>query len=347
MSRDKYAVTYREQVEIFGSDAAKIWLTVLYLVLLIFPFVADTYFIYLANLAAIFIIGALGLNLLTGNGGLISLGHAGFVAIGAYTSGILVTKLGFPFLLSLPISALVAGLFGMVVGLPALRLKGLYLAMITMGFVFVVEYLIDEFSFLTGGEEGLMAGPIQFGSTIVDTDFGLYFLIMPIMILLCYFTRNLLRSSFGRALMSIRDRDIAAEVTGVNLGKYKVQAFALSAVYAGIAGAIYGHYVQMISPDYFGILMSIEYIVIIIIGGLGSVLGTILGAIFVTLVPEGLRLFGDLTRTSLPVFAERFGDFKEGIFGLLMIFFIIFEPAGLSGIWRKIKIYWKSWPFRY
>lgn len=139
----------------------------------------------------------------------------------------------------------------------------------------------------------------------------------------------------------------AAEVTGVNLGKYKVQTFALSAVYAGIAGSIYGYDVQMVSPDYFGILMSIEYIVIIIIGGLGNVLGTIPGAIFVTLVPEGLRLFGDLTRTSLPIFAERFGGFKEGIFCLLMIFSIIFEPAGLSGIWRKIKIYWKPWPFRY
>ena len=347
MSKDKYAVTYREQIEIFRSDAAKIWLTILYLLMLIFPFVMDTYFIYLANLVAIFVIGALGLNLLTGNGGLISLGHAGFVAIGAYTSGYLVSQHGFPFLVSLPISALIAGLFGMIIGLPALRLKGLYLAMITMGFVFVVEYLIDELSFITGAEEGLMAGPIVIGSITLETDFSLYFLIMPVTILLCYFTRNLIRTPFGRALMSIRDRDIAAEVPGVNLGKYKVQAFALSGIYAGIAGAIYGHYVQMISPEYFGILMSIEYVVIIIIGGLGNVLGTILGAIFVTLVPEGLRLFGDLTRTSLPIFSERFGDFKEGIFGLLMIFFIIFEPAGLSGIWRKIKIYWKSWPFRY
>jgi branched-chain amino acid transport system permease protein len=347
MSSDNCAVTYREQIEIFRTDWAKYWLIILYLSLLIFPFLADTYFIYLGNLTAIFAIGALGLNVLTGNGGLISLGHAGFVAVGAYTSGILVSKIGLPFLVSLPISCLVAGLCGMVIGLPTLRLKGLYLAMITMGFVLVVEYIIGEASALTGGEEGLMAGPIKIGPYTMDTDFELYFLIMPMLVLLCYFTKNVLRTPFGRALMSIRDRDIAAEVTGIHLAKYKVQAFVLSAMYAAIAGSLYGHYVQLISPDYFGILMSIEYIVIIIIGGLGSVLGTILGSIFVTVVPEGIRLFGDLTRSSFPIFAERFGDFKEGIFGLLMIIFLIFEPTGLAGIWRKIKTYWKSWPFRY
>jgi len=347
MSRDNFAVTYREQIEIFRTDWAKSWMVVLYVLLLVFPFVADTYFIYLANLTAIFAISALGLNVLTGNGGLISLGQAGFVAVGAYTSGILVSKLGLPFVFALPISCAVAGLCGLVIGLPALRLKGLYLAMITMGFVLVVEYIIGEASAITGGEEGLMAGSIKIGPYTLDTDFEYYFLIVPVCIFLCYFTKNLLRSRFGRALMSIRDRDIAAEVTGVHLAKYKVSAFILSAVYGAIAGSIYGHYMQLISPEYFGILLSIEYIVIIIIGGLGSVLGTILGSIFVTIVPEGIRLFGDLTRSSFPIFSERFGDFKEGLFGLLMIVFIIFEPTGLSGIWRKIKIYWKSWPFRY
>jgi len=140
---------------------------------------------------------------------------------------------------------------------------------------------------------------------------------------------------------------MAAEVTGIFLANYKIKAFMLSSFFAGIAGAIYGHYVKLISPDYFGISLSIDYIVIIIIGGLGSVLGTILGAVFVIIVPEMLRLFGDLTRSSFPIFSQRFGDLREGVFGLLIVVFIILEPTGLAGIWRRVKIYWKSWPFRY
>lgn len=347
MASGDYTVTYREQIEIFKTNWARAWLAVLFLFMALFPFIADTYFIHLANLTGIFAIGALGLNLLTGNAGLISLGHGGFVAVGAYASGILVAKAGLPFIIALPLAGLIAAGFGLIIGLPALRLKGLYLAMITMGFVFVVDYIINEATTLTGGGEGLMVPAVKLGPFVVDNDLEFYFLIMSVLVFLCYFTKNLLRTPFGRALVSIRDRDIAAEVTGVHLARYKVQAFMLSAFYAGVAGSIYGHYIQLISPDYFGILLSIDYIVIIIIGGLGTVLGTILGSIFTTVVPELLRLFGDLTRDSYPVFAERFGDLRGGIFGLLMIFFILFEPTGLAGIWRRLKIYWKSWPFRY
>lgn len=347
MSSGDYTVTYREQIEIFKTNFSRFWLGILFLLMAVFPFLVDTYFIYLANMTGIFAIGALGLNILTGAGGLISLGHAGFVAIGAYASGILVTKAGLPFIVALPLSGLIAAFFGFIIGLPALRLKGLYLAMITMGFVFVVEYLILEFPSLTGGGEGLSVPPIQIGPLVVDTDMDYYFLTMPILVILCYFTKNILRTPFGRALISIRDRDIAAEVTGVHLAKYKVQAFMLSAFFAGVSGSIYGHYMSLISPDYFGFALSIDFIVIIIIGGLGTVLGTIFGSIFITIVPELLRLFGDLTRHTFPIFAERFGDLREGIFGLLMILFIVFEPTGLAGIWRRVKIYWKAWPYRY
>jgi branched-chain amino acid transport system permease protein len=216
-----------------------------------------------------------------------------------------------------------------------------------MGFVFVIDYIVNQASSLTGGGEGLKVPTVQIGQFTLNTDLKFYFLIMPILILLCYFTKNLLRTPFGRALIAIRDRDIAAEVSGVHLAKCKVQAFMLSAFYAGVAGAIYGPYVKLISPDYFGIRLSIDYIAIIIIGGLGTVVGTLFGSVFVTIVPELLRIFSDLTRASHPVFAERFGDLREGIFGALIIAFILFEPTGLAGIWRRVKIYFQSWPFRY
>jgi len=347
MARRDYTVTYREQIEIFRTDWSKSWLAVLLFLMAVFPFIADSYILYLANLTGIFGIGALGLNLLTGNGGLISLGQGGFVAVGAYACGILVTKLDLPFVLALPLSGLIAALCGFVIGLPALRLKGLYLAMITMGFVFVIDYIINQFSSLTGGGEGLKVPAVKIGQYALNTDLKFYSVIMPILILLCYFTKNLLRTPFGRALIAIRDRDIAAEVSGVDVAKCKVQAFMLSAFYAGVAGAIYGPYVKLISPDYFGIRLSIDYIAIIIIGGLGTVVGTLFGSLFVTIVPEVLRMFSDLTRTSYPVFAERFGDLREGVFGSLIIAFILFEPTGLAGIWRRVKIYFKSWPFRY
>jgi len=347
MSSGDYTVTYQEGLEIFKTGWAKSWLAALFLLMALVPFIADTYFIYMANITGIFAIGALGLNLLTGNGGLISLAHGGFMAVGAYASGILVAKAGLPFVIALPLSGIIAAGFGLVIGLPALRLKGLYLAMITMGFVFVVEYMINKTPALTGGGEGLMVPDLKLGPWTVNTDIEFYFLIIPILVFLCYFTKNLMRTSFGRALNAIRDRDLAAEVTGVYLAKYKVNAFVLSAFFAGVSGSLYGQYIKLISPDHFGILLSIEYIVIIIIGGLGTVLGTILGSIFINVVPEFLRLFGDVTRSSFPIFSERFGDLREGIFGLLMIIFIVFEPTGLAGIWRRVKIYWKSWPFRY
>lgn len=319
-----------EDVRVFSGTASIVAFILLLLLLAVLPLILQSYLIYIVNLIAIHIIVALGMNLLVGYTGQISLGHAGFYAIGAYTSVILTTKLGIPFLPSLFCAGLVAAAFGFVLGLPALRLTGPYLAIATLGFGIAIVQIIGKAESLSGGHMGVHAPKMTFGPWLLDTDVKAYYFIMGLCILLSVGALNLTKSRIGRAFVAIRDSDIAAEAMGVNITYYKTLAFALSAFYTGIAGSLMAHMVGFISPENYNLFVSIHFLTIIVVGGLGSILGSVLGAILMV---------------SLQQFLSGIQALSMVIYGFIMIFIILFEPLGLRGRWLKIKIYWKTWPF--
>jgi branched-chain amino acid transport system permease protein len=313
----------------------------------IFPFFADNYFLDVANQIGVAIIGAIGLNILTGFTGQISIGHAAFLAIGAYASAILTSKVGMSFWISLPLAGVVTALIGMIFGIPSLRLKGLYLAMATFAAHFITEFTINHWESLTNGTAGILVPPPAIGKFEFDTDQRMYFIIFTIAICVTFSARNLFRTKVGRAFLAIRDRDISAAVMGVNLFKYKLLAFAISSFYAGVAGALMAHHRKIITPENFPIWEAIRYLAMIIIGGLGSILGSVYGAVFMILLDEVLRT---LTTILSGIFPNVFGllaSLREGVFGITIILFLIFEPDGLVARWHTIRSYWKLWPFSY
>jgi len=288
---------------------------------------------HMANMIGIFIIGAHGLNLLTGFTGQISLGHGAFMGVGAFTSAILFMKAGWPFWLSLPASGLVTAGVGMIFGVPSLRLRGLYLAIATMAAQFIIGYAMRNWTSLTGGSGGLNVDrPSIFGFAL-DTDLRYYYLILVLAIFSTLFLKNLLRTS--------------AEIMGVNLFKYRLLAFGISSFYVGVAGGLFAHYNLVVSDEHFTMWLSIHYLAMVIIGGLGHVLGGIFGTIFMVLLPELLRIPTEILSNIYPNIFAIFGTLRELVFGLVIILFLIFEPDGLAARWHTIRAYWKLWPFSY
>jgi len=348
MRSKTFRESYREDVRIFQTAWVKFWLAVFVIALVTLPMWGDPYLVYMTNISGIAIVAALGLNILTGLTGQISLGHAAFVAIGAYTSAILSTRLGLPFWLTIPAAGLLAAFFGILLGFPCLRLKGLYLAMATMSFGVVVEYLVTHLESVTMGVRGIsVPAPSMFGYTLSDPA-KLFYLIIFIVALLTIAAKNLTRTRVGRAFVAIRDRDVAAEVIGVNLTKYKVTAFAISSFYGGVAGALYSYSTGYLHPENFTLLLSVEYIAMIIVGGLGSILGSVFGAIFLTVVPDIIKGIADFLGRWLPFLLAQYDEeWNIAAFGLLIMLFLIVEPTGLNGIWIRIKTSFKNWPFTY
>lgn len=339
--------TYIRDEEIFQSLFVKFWLGVLFVFLLIFPFVASEYMLYIANMIGFAVIGAIGLNLLTGFTGQISLGHAAFIGIGAYTSAILVTRLGFSFWLSIPFAGVVAAAAGLLIGIPSLRVKGLYLCIATLAAQFIFEFIFIHWESMTNGITGINVPPPAIGGFEFNTEKRFYWITLVFVILAAGYARNLVRSRMGRAFMAIRDRDLSAEIIGINIFRYKLSAFAISSFYAGVVGALWISYLKVVTPDHFPLLLSVEYLAMIIVGGLGSVLGAIFGGIFMTLVPELLNSLSGLFKTFLPGHSAILEPLKGVVFGMLIILFLIFEPRGLAEIWKRIKAFFRLWPFSY
>ncbi len=340
--------SYREDIKLFQTIWIKVWLGLFLILFLILPSFADSYIIYLVNLSEIAILGALGLNILTGCTGQISLGHAAFMAIGAYTVGILTFTFDTSFWIALPLAGVISAAAGVVIGIPCLRLKGLYLAMATMVFGEVITHISIHWETLTKGVRGISVPPIEIFGYPLDTDEKFYYLMFLITALLLLAAKNVLRTKAGRAFIAIRDRDIAAESMGVSLTRYKVLAFALSSFYVGIAGGFYAYYTSYVHPEHFNIMLSVEFIAMIIVGGMGTILGSIFGAVFITLVPEGLRWVSYAVGQIYPVVADKFSDdWNIAFFGLLIMLFLILEPGGLVAIWERIKTSFKTWPFTY
>lgn len=338
---------YRTDERIFQTIWVRSWIAVLSLSVLLLPFVVNDYILYVCNTIFIFIVGAIGLNILTGFTGQISIGHGAFVAIGAYSSAIITTKLSLPFWLSLPAGGLCALLIGIIFGLPSLRVKGLYLAIATLAAQFITDYAIVHWESMTNGITGIYVPSPKFLGFNFDSDSKYYYLLLFFALAAVVSGRNLFRTKVGRALIAVRDRDIAANLIGISLFRYKLLAFSISSFYAGVAGSLWGFYTNIITPEHFTIVLSIDYLAMIIVGGLGSILGTIFGVIFMTLLPEVLTTVSILLKSTFGQITTLLSAIKGLVFALTVILFLVFEPDGLAEIWRRVKAYWKLWPFSY
>jgi branched-chain amino acid transport system permease protein len=321
------------------------------LFIVVAPLVLGEYYISILNLILIAVVGALGLNILVGYTGQISIGHGAFMSVGAYTAANLVVHLHAPFWITIPAGGLMAAAIGAVVGIPSLRIKGIYLAIATLAAQLIIEWTINHVPAISGGVQASIQvpRPVFFG-TPLKTQTQLYMFLMFFVVLAVVGTSNLVRSRIGRAFIAIRDQDIAAEIIGIDIFRYKLWAFAISSFYAGVTGVLYTYYLGIANYEQFQLTVSIDYLAMVIIGGLGSILGSILGAIFVTLLPIVTRWFledygwlffsqGDLLN-AIP-------NLRLIIFGGLIIFFLVVEPEGLNRLWRNIRNYFRVWPFSY
>lgn len=343
---------YYEDVQLFSSGVVVFWFVLFMAALAVFPLVAKNYYVYVVNYICINVIVVLGLNILVGYTGQISLGHAGFFAIGAYGTIILMTKAHLPFIIALPLGGLVAAVFGFLLGIPALRLEGPYLAIATLGFGLTVTQVIGRTDFF-GGRQGLHAPPLTIGPWHLNTDKEFYYLLITLTVLLTLAARNLIKTKVGRAFIAIRDADIAAETMGVNLVFYKTLAFAVSAFYAGVGGGLYAFVLRFIEPEVFNLFMSVMFLAMVVVGGLGSIMGSIAGATLLAWLDLQLRnivaipYLGEWLETFSKTYMTLTGmsNIQFIVFGLIMVLIMVFEPLGIFGMWIRTKIYWKTWPF--
>jgi branched-chain amino acid transport system permease protein len=307
-------------------------------IFLIFPFSLfqyTKYILFLVNMTAIGVIGALGLNILTGYTGLISLGQAGFMGVGAYTVAILSTRAGLPLWINLPAAGVITTCVGIMVGTPSLRLKGFYLAMATLAAEFLLEYVFKNWESMTQGVQGLFIIPPQIMGIYLNDDRVFYFLSVTLAILGVIGTRNLFRTNVGRAFIAIRDRDLAAELIGIDVFKYKLVSFAISSFYAGVAGGLWCYYMTIINPEAFQLSISIDYVAMIIVGGMGTLGGSVYGAVFVVLLPEAIQRILEVLQPVLHM-EYTFAAIKQIIFGFIIVIFLVFEPKGLSEIFSRL-----------
>jgi branched-chain amino acid transport system permease protein len=332
--------SYRDHQRLFPHQGAVLSYALLAAVLLLLPLVAGEYLLTQATFVFINGTVALGLMLLVGYTGLISLGHAAFFAVGAYTTAVLELR-GIPFVPALIGAGVLTGAIGVVIGLPALRMRGIYLAMATLAFAFIVDEVIVRWASVTRGNRGILLPDASILGLKLDTGQRIYFVALCVFALVLIALVNILRSRTGRALAAIRDSDIAAQSMGVNVAIFKTIAFALSAAATGLAGAVYAHKLGYISPEQFDILLSVEFLIMVIIGGLGSIHGAIFGAIFVVVLPQLIVLAKPL----LPAAVSGLPILDAASFGAIVILFVIFEPRGLNGYWTRLKTWLDLYPF--
>jgi len=341
---------YLQELTVFETDFGRLWMAVGVVLLFgVIPFVSSPYMLYVLNRIGIYAIAAVGLNLLIGYTGQISLGHGAFFGVGAYTAAILATKANLPFLPALVLAGLVTSGVGIIFGLPSARLKHLYLLIATLAGQFIIEYVLVTWESLTGGAQGIVVKRAAFFGLNLRDDRTFYFVIFVCFALTTWIAVNLLRTRYGRAFVAIRDNDRAAEGMGIPIFPYKLLAFAISSFYAGLAGGLFAYYMMSITPEPFNLWLSIEFIAMIIIGGLGSIPGAVFGTVFIVALNEVLSLITEYfmnVGVSTGV-AITLAPLREFVFGLAIVLFIIFEPKGLAEVWRVIRSSFRLWPFSY
>lgn len=364
MGRPRARMTrrYADDLRLFGTAWARGGLAALLATYLLAPLlVVDDFWLSVLDYAGIAAIGAIGLNLLTGYTGQISLGHAFFIGTGAYTAAQLGGEAGLPMPLWLAGAALLGAAIGALIGPFALRLRGPYLVIVSLGLVVVGEHLFRNLDGVTGGNSGTA---VDAPATLAGVDFadlrflgqdfslnqGFFWLIWGLVLMTALVAKNLVRTRPGRAMQAVRDRDLAAEVIGVRTGRYKVGAFAVSSAMAALSGALLGSYQQFVAPEEFGLLLSIQYLAIIIVGGIGTIFGAIVGALLIGGMPGLIEEYSD----SLPFVTTSATDsgfisvasLNQVIFGVLIVIFLIFEPRGVAAMWSRVKTYFRTWPLR-
>ena len=305
------------------------------------------YAIHVLNLLFIYIIASMGINILTGYAGQLSIGHAAFVAVGAYTAAILASKLALPFIITIPCAGIVAGLTGVLFGLPSVRIKGFYLLLTTLAAQIIIVLVIDRWTPVTGGIYGLMVPAATLWWLVLSTEKSLYFLNMITLLLATFFYFNLTRTKAGRAFEALRDNDLAAKLLGINVARYKILAFFIGCFYAGVAGSLWAYWMRALSTAQFSLMSSVWYLGYVIIGGLGTLIGPFLGVIFITLLMEGLSSAATAFTSVFPQFPSLVPSLADIMFGVVIILFLIFEPRGLAHRWHIIKTYYRLWPFAY
>lgn len=347
-----FKTTYASDMALYPLPIAKWTMVALALLFaIVLPMTLQEYYLSILNLIFIAVVGALGLNILVGYTGQISLGHGAFMSVGAYAAANLAVRLGLPFWLTLPAGGLMAAFIGALVGIPSLRIKGLYLAIATLAGQLIIEWTINHVPAISGGAQASIQVPRPdlFGFEL-NTQGRLYYFLLFFAALAILATLNLMRSRIGRAFIAVRDQDIAAEIIGIDIFRYKLLSFAVSSFYAGVTGVLYTYYLGIANYEQFQLGVSIDFLAMIIIGGLGSVLGSIFGAVFVTLLPIVIRTLmenvGSLFFSDSEL-ANVVSGTRLAVFGGLIIFFLVIEPEGLNRLWRNVRSYFRVWPFSY
>src|SRR6266404_5062854 len=344
-----YRTSYAADTTIFPTAASRNAAIAGVVLICFAPLVFSEYWLSILIQIGIFAIAALGLNILVGFTGQISIGHAAFFLLGAFTSAYISNTLPIPVFFAIPLAGVVTALVGLIFGVPAARLKGLYLVIATLAAQYILLDFFSRADWFSGGSVPASANPFSIFGYSLRGD-KRYFYVVLAYVVVCYLlVTNLMRSRDGRALIAIRDHYLSAEIMGINLTKYRTLSFGLAAFFAGVGGALYAHYNQVVSNEGFGIDRSIIFLAMIIIGGLGSIMGTLMGTAFMVLLPESMEWLSVALRDS-PI--DQFLGLKNNIaflremaIGIIIIVFLVFEPDGLAHRWRQIKAYWKLYPF--
>lgn len=325
-----------------GSSARAPWLTleavslVIFLVVaIVFPAYASVYALYMACLVAINVIATVGLNITVGYTGLLSIGHSAFIGVGAYTAGLAMIHLGTPLPVNVILGGVSAFLVGLVFGIPSLRIKGVYLAIATLAAQYSLYFVFQNWTAVTGGDRGLNLPATNF---LYMGDTGFYYGVVTLAVLLSFAARNLFRTRIGRMLIAVRERDYAAEVLGINIVRAKLLAFGIGAAFAGIAGALTAAFLRLVSPDQFTLTVSVFFLAAVVVGGRGSIVGSLLGAAFMTLIPDMLReILSLVSPGGTANVAGLLSPLREIIFGALIVGFLMFEPRGLMGVVERLR----------
>lgn len=344
-----FKASYAADTTIFPTATSRNCAIAGILLLALCPLFMDKYWLSILIQIGFMSIAALGLNILVGFTGQISIGHAAFFGFGAFASPYFSNEFGVPVALAIPLAGVATTAVGMVFGIPAARLKGLYLAIATLAAQFIIEDFLGRAEWFTGGVAGTMAEPFSLFGFVFDTDERYFYVVLFWMVVMYVLATNLMRSRDGRALVAVRDHYLSAEMMGINLTKYRTMSFGISSFYAGIGGALYAHYLQFVSVEGVNILLSIQFLGMVIIGGLGSIMGSLMGTAFMVLLPELMSAIADALSGGAIDRALNLKDslsyLREMAIGLAIILFLIFEPDGLAHRWKQVKTYWKLYPF--
>jgi branched-chain amino acid transport system permease protein len=342
-----YHTTYRRDFALRHTKAEYARLALMALVVLALPFTLETYWLRTVNLIGLAAIAAVGLNILTGYTGLVSLATGAFLGVGAYTTANVSSRFGLPVPVGILAGVLAAALIGAFFGLPALRLKGLYLAIATLAAQYILSFLFKNWRPLTGGAGNIAANNPAVGDYVIRSEFVWYWIIVAVLAVTVAAAINLFRTGLGRAFIAIRDQDVAAEVIGVNVGRYKILAFAIACGMAGLSGALAAHYETVVTWERYEIDTSFLFVAMIIVGGLGSVSGAVYGAAFMRWVPAYISRTGENLRGSFSFLVQQLPAVQQLLFGIVIVSFLLLEPRGLARLWQRTKDYFRIWPFRY